>query len=110
MPRHKVALLSPPADGQGHDASSAPTPSPRVIPAEAVFQLGELQAILGLPRHTLRREARLGRLRTAKRAGRLWTTGQWFHEWLRGGEVRRRAPGGNSQPNPTQQGVSRDPE
>jgi hypothetical protein len=64
-------------------------PPVRVVPPDAVFALGELQAVLGLPRHTLKREARLGRLRVAKRAGRLWCLGCWVREWLERGEVRR---------------------
>jgi hypothetical protein len=67
-----------------------PAPAVRSIPDDAVFQLGELQLVLGLARHTLKREARLGRLRVSKRAGRLWTTGLWVREWLEAGEVRRR--------------------
>jgi hypothetical protein len=87
MPRSRNgAVLTPPA------TQPALPPSPRVIPDDAVFQLGELQAVLCLPRHTLKREARLGRLRVSKRAGRLWTTGAWVREWLEGGEVRRRRP------------------
>jgi hypothetical protein len=64
-------------------------PSIRTISADAIFSLAELRTILALPRHTLAREARLGRLRTSRRASRLWTTGAWVHEWVRDGEVRR---------------------
>ena len=61
----------------------------RDIPSTAIFRLEEAQRLLGLAAHTLRREYRLGRLKVSKRAGRLWTTGAWIHEWLIGGMVRR---------------------
>ncbi len=75
-------------------------PPLRVIPDDAVLRLGEAQALLGLPAGTLPREARLGRLRVAKRAGLCWTTGRWVREWLEGGEVHRRPaePAGESAP------------
>jgi hypothetical protein len=86
MPRSKVSVLTP------LPAPQTQPPTVRRIPDDAVFLLGELQAVLGLPKHTLKREARLGRLRTARRAGRLWCTGHWVREWLESGEVRRRRP------------------
>jgi hypothetical protein len=67
-----------------------PSPAVRVIPADAIFRLDELRAILGLPMTCLRREARLGRLRVSRRSGRYWTTGAWLREWLDGGEVKPR--------------------
>jgi hypothetical protein len=70
-------------------AAAAAPPPVRVIPADAVFQLGELQAVLGLSKHTLRREVRLGRLRVSKRAGRYWIVGRWVHQWLDEGEATR---------------------
>ncbi len=69
----------------------AATPPLRVVPDEAMHTLSDWQLILGLPRNTLKREARLHRLRVAKRAGKLWALGSWVREWLEGGEVRRRA-------------------
>jgi hypothetical protein len=78
-----------------------PTPSTitqvRVIPPDAVFTLDELRSVLGLPRHTLRREARLGRLRVSRRAGKLWTTGAWVREWIETGRVRRQDNGDSCQ-------------
>jgi hypothetical protein len=56
-----------------------------------VFRLSELQCVLGLLPSTLKREARRRRLRVSKRAGMLWTTGRWVHEWLESGEVKRPA-------------------
>jgi hypothetical protein len=63
----------------------------RTISDDAVFQLDELRALLGLRTHTLKREARKGRLRVAKRAGRLWCVGRWVRQWLEDGEIQRPA-------------------
>jgi hypothetical protein len=71
----------------------------RAISDDAVFQLDELRALLGLRAHTLKREARKGRLRVAKRAGRLWTRGAWVKEWIDSGEVKRPAKGAPENPN-----------
>ncbi|HKI30276.1 MAG TPA: hypothetical protein VKA46_00190 [Gemmataceae bacterium] len=89
----KLPAVAPSAPARAAPATP-PTASPAVrsIPDDAVHQLSEWQAILGLPTHTLKREARLGRLRVAKRAGRLWSLGAWVREWLKGGEVRRPRP------------------
>jgi hypothetical protein len=62
----------------------------RIIDPHAVFRLAELQQLLDLPATTIRREVRLGRLRVAKRGNWYWTTGDWVHQWLAAGEVRRR--------------------
>jgi hypothetical protein len=59
----------------------------RIIPAESWFRLGELRELLGLPAGTLPREIRLGRLRSAKRAGMRWVKGEWAAQWLEGGEI-----------------------
>jgi hypothetical protein len=74
--------------------SVAAAPAVRVIPPEAVFRLHELRAVLGLPMTTLRREARAGRLRVARRAGWYGTLGSWVREWLEAGEVKPRQAGG----------------
>ena len=63
MPRPNGTVLTP-------SAASPPTPSvpsPRVISDDAVHPLGEWGVILGLPKHTLKREARLARLRVSRR-------------------------------------------
>src|SRR5262245_51702143 len=73
-------------------ASVAMPPAVRPIPDDALHLLSEWGILLALPRHCLKREARLGRLRVAKRAGRLWATGAWIRQWVEGGEVRRRHP------------------
>ena len=55
-----------------------------IVPGIAVL-------VLGLPRTTRKREARLGQLRVSRRAGWLWTTGRWAKEWLEAGERKRKA-------------------
>jgi hypothetical protein len=85
MPRSNGAALTPP-----HTPPQPAAPPPyRLVHPDALHTLGEWQVILTLPRHTLRREARLGRLRTARRAGKLWATGAWIRQWVETGEVRR---------------------
>jgi hypothetical protein len=86
VPRSKLSVLTPPAQ----QAQPASPPSPRAIPDDAVHPLPEWGQILQLPRHTLRREVRLGRLRASKRAGKLWSTGLWIKQWIESGEVKRR--------------------
>jgi hypothetical protein len=63
-----------------------------------VLSLDQAQALLGLARHCLRREVRLGRLRVSKRAGRYFTTGLWLWQWLEGGEVKRQGRHDSEQP------------
>jgi hypothetical protein len=60
-----------------------------VIHPRAVYSPAAAQAALGLPKTTLHREVRLGRLRVSKRAGRYFLLGEWLLEWLRNGEVHR---------------------
>ena len=64
------------------------------IPPESIYRLSELHTLLGVKPTTLRREAREGRLRVARRGGWLWTTGAWIHEWLAAGEVKRHTRNG----------------
>ena len=85
MPRKSTTVVEAPAEQHPQALLLQ-----RVIHVDAVHPLTEWGSILGLPRHTLKREARLGRLRVSRRAGRLWATGLWMLEWIRGGEVRRR--------------------
>jgi hypothetical protein len=61
----------------------------RRIHDDQIQTLPEWRELLGLPANTLGREARLGRLRTARRAGKLWITGAWIREWIEGAEIRR---------------------
>jgi hypothetical protein len=61
--------------------------TPRRVPDDVILQLPEARELLKLPQHTLGREARLGRLKVSRRAGRLWTTGAWLREWIEGGVV-----------------------
>ncbi len=62
--------------------------APRIF-ANQVFSRQSAQETLGLPKSTLPREIRLGRLRVAKRAGRYFILGAWLLEWLRAGELRK---------------------
>jgi hypothetical protein len=62
------------------------TPAP-VIDQQTVYTLHSLTDLLGLKKGTLPREMRLGRLRYAKRAGRVYVLGEWVLAWLRAGEV-----------------------
>jgi hypothetical protein len=73
-------------------AVSAQPPAVRTVPDDAVLRLDELRLILGLPRTSIRREVRQGRLRISKRCGWYWTTGKWVKEWLASGEVAPRRP------------------
>jgi len=73
--------------------TTSPTPRPAGVPVidpNAIFSLETARQTLGLPENTLRREARLRRLRVSKRSGRIWITGRWLLEWLESGEVRTR--------------------
>jgi hypothetical protein len=79
----------------------APLARAPVIRPTAVYRPGQLQLALGLASHTVSREARLGRLRTAKRAGQVYVLGRWVLEWLEGGEVKKGGgPGANPNPPP----------
>jgi hypothetical protein len=51
--------------------------------------------MLGLKKGTLPRELRLGRLRHAKRAGRIFILGRWVLAWLAAGECRPAPPAGD---------------
>lgn len=70
-------------------AHGSPTPAadPPVIPANAVYSLAQAARALGLRKNCLPREARLRRLRVAKRAGRYFVLGAWLLDWLAAGEV-----------------------
>jgi hypothetical protein len=64
--------------------------NPPVIHPDAVFTLETAREALGLAETTLPREARLGRLRVSKRAGKILILGAWLLEWVRTGEATRR--------------------
>jgi hypothetical protein len=66
-----------------------PPPAPVIVP-NAVYDLTQARALLGLAEHTLGREARLGRLRVSKRAGKYMILGKWLLAWVEAGEVTRR--------------------
>jgi hypothetical protein len=61
---------------------------PTIRPGQ-VYTLAALTDALGLRPGTLPRELRLGRLRHAKRAGKVFVLGEWVLEWLAGGERTR---------------------
>jgi hypothetical protein len=75
-------------------AKQAATPAPAitVIEPHAVLFVDDAIRILRLKLSTVRREVRQGRLRISKRAGRYYMLGEWILEWLRAGELPRRAP------------------
>lgn len=64
-------------------------PEPHVIAANGIYTVGSAARALGLPKSSLPREIRQGRLRVAKRAGRYFILGAWLLEWVKSGERRR---------------------
>jgi hypothetical protein len=68
---------------------------PHVIRRNALYDLSQARAFLGLARGTLSREMKLGRLRFSVRAGKRYFLGEWLLQWIQGGEVRKpgNAPG-----------------
>ncbi len=62
---------------------------PPVIDPHSVYTLESARAALDLAENTLPRECRLGRLRCAKRAGKILILGAWLLQWIEAGEVRR---------------------
>jgi hypothetical protein len=63
-----------------------------VVEINAVYSIEAAQVALGLRRTSLRREARAGRLRVSKRAGKYYILGTWLLEWLAVGEHRPTKP------------------
>jgi hypothetical protein len=74
----------------GRDKKNKPVLPPVVIDSRGVYQPAWIQQALGLPRSTLRREIRLGRLAVVKRSGRYFILGRQLLDWLEAGEVTRR--------------------
>ena len=62
-----------------------------IIEPHAVFTIQSLTQTLSLKTGTIPRELRLGRLRYAKRAGRVMILGEWALQWITSGEMKRRA-------------------
>jgi hypothetical protein len=62
---------------------------PVIVHPQAVYTPESLKAALGLSKHTVAREVRLGRLRVARRAGKHFILGRWVLSWLESGEVKR---------------------
>jgi hypothetical protein len=75
------------------DRASAPvqTAAPFEIVPTAAYRPSTIEHGLGLRCSTILWEIRLGRLRAAKRAGRVFIFGRWILEWLADGELRKRA-------------------
>jgi hypothetical protein len=71
----------------------AEPPAVPVVRPHAVYTIETLTDMLRLKKGTIPRELRLGRLRHAKRAGKVFIVGAWVLEWLTAGE-RRREPAG----------------
>jgi hypothetical protein len=61
-----------------------------VVVENAVYLLSSLAQETPFNKTTLKREARLGRLRVAKRGGKYVTTGKWLMQWVEAGEVKPR--------------------
>jgi hypothetical protein len=80
---------APTTPAKQQQPSPATPPTMRTIEPNMVATLTEWGDFLGLPRYCLRREARLNRLTTYRRAGKLWSDGASVLDWLHGGRVRR---------------------
>jgi hypothetical protein len=65
------------------------TPIVPIIDPNGVYTMATARMTLGLRENCLPREARLGRLRVSKRAGRHFVLGKWLLQWLESGEVCR---------------------
>jgi hypothetical protein len=63
---------------------------PFVIDPHAAYRPEHIRMGLGLKKHTLGTEIRLGRLRVSRRAGKYYILGEWLLAWLREGEVTRK--------------------
>ena len=90
------AARQPDRGANGDAAHAAPAPPRPAAPAFAagqVYTIETLRAALSLRRGTLPRELRLGRLRYAKRSGKVLILGEWVLEWIAGGELTRRGRG-----------------
>jgi len=66
--------------------------APHQIYPSAVYDLESARNALGLPKNTLPREIRAGRLKVSKRAGKYFLLGVWILEWLEGGIRDKRKP------------------
>lgn len=60
-----------------------------VIKMNAVYSLAQFRTTLGLRAGTAAREIRAGRLRSSKRAGKVWVLGSWILQWIEEGERKR---------------------
>jgi hypothetical protein len=60
---------------------------PAILPT-ACYDLQQAAYLLGVTQSTLPREISLGRLRHARRAGKVLLLGQWLIDWLENGAER----------------------
>jgi hypothetical protein len=70
---------------------SPPPEAPALPPAihpTACYDLSQARYVLNLADSTLQREIGLGRLRHARRAGKVLLLGQWLIDWLEQGAER----------------------
>lgn len=63
--------------------------TPHQIHPTTLYWLPKAVAALQVTKEGLAREVRLGRLRSGKRAGKVYFLGKWLLEWLEGGERKR---------------------
>ena len=71
--------------------ANPPAPSVPIVDPHAVFFLDQFVRTFRLRDTTVRREWKEGRLRLAKRAGRIFILGRWALEWLESGEAKPKA-------------------
>jgi hypothetical protein len=74
-------------------AEPAAAPTVHILDPRGVYFVDTFQRLFRLRKSSVRREARAGRLRLAKRCGRYFILGAWILEWLEAGELPRRRPG-----------------
>jgi hypothetical protein len=80
VPRKPRKQQPAPAEG-----GTAPVP---VVHPRSIYFLDTFRRDFRMKESTARSEWKHGRLRLAKRGGRIFILGEWILAWLRGGEVR----------------------
>lgn len=70
-----------------------------IIDPRCVYDLAIATTILGLKPSCLKLEARIGRLRVARRGGKYYILGSWLLQWLKAGEAARSQPEANGHTN-----------
>jgi hypothetical protein len=74
----------------------APPAEPVRIFANSVYTQEQARHALGLERHTLAREIRLGRLKASRRGKRYYILGAWLLSWIKAGTITKRRPKGKA--------------